>query len=122
MSEAFISYSRKDLDFVRKLSESLKQDLKEVWVDLEGLFAGEQWWSRVCSEIDAANAFIFVASKDSATSVPCHRESQHAAQITNASYPLSLTMLQSMLYRSPFAHVIGSTSESLTALTWRLRL
>ena len=35
--EVFISYSRKDKEFVRRLDEALKRRDREAWVDWEGI-------------------------------------------------------------------------------------
>jgi len=35
MAQVFISYSRKDKDFVRKLGDALAAQQREAWVDLE---------------------------------------------------------------------------------------
>ena len=35
--EVFISYSRKDKEFVRRLDEELKRRDREAWVDWEGI-------------------------------------------------------------------------------------
>jgi len=35
--EVFISYSRKDTDFVRRLDEALKSRGREAWVDWEDI-------------------------------------------------------------------------------------
>ena len=41
--EVFISYSRKDKDFVRRLDEELKRRDREAWVDWEGIPPGDTW-------------------------------------------------------------------------------
>ena len=41
--EVFISYSRKDKEFVRRLDEELKRRDREAWVDWEGIPPGDTW-------------------------------------------------------------------------------
>ena len=41
--EVFISYSRKDKEFVRRLDEELKRRHREAWVDWEGIPPGDTW-------------------------------------------------------------------------------
>jgi len=41
--EIFISYSRKDKEFVRRLDEALKRREREAWVDWEGIPPGDTW-------------------------------------------------------------------------------
>ena len=54
MSEIFISYSREDLAFVEQLRTQLEGEDLGVWVDIEGLYAGEEFWPEVAKAIDAA--------------------------------------------------------------------
>jgi len=43
MADVFISYSRKDKDFVRRLDESLKSRGREAWVHWEDIRPTEEW-------------------------------------------------------------------------------
>jgi len=90
MADLFISYSRRDLAFVEKLSEALKALDREAWVDLEGIYAGEEFWPRICSEIEAADAFVFVISPDSTASEYCKREIDHAVKHNKRIMPVIL--------------------------------
>ena len=56
MSDVFISYSRKDLAFVARLRALLEAAGLSVWVDIEGLYAGEEFWPEVAKAVDAALA------------------------------------------------------------------
>jgi WD40 repeat protein len=88
MADLFISYAREDQPFVERLFEALSGYQSEVWVDFEGLFVGEEFWERICSEIDSALAFVFVVSKQSAQSDYCRRESEHAASNKKRILPI----------------------------------
>lgn len=48
------------------------------WVDLEGIYPGERFWSVIKEGIDAADTFIFVISPDSVSSKWCMKEIAHA--------------------------------------------
>ena len=37
MSDVFVSYSRRDAEFVMRLADDLKSRGKDVWVDVEGI-------------------------------------------------------------------------------------
>jgi hypothetical protein len=76
--EIFISYSRKDKDFVHRLDESLKSRGREVWVDWEDIRPTEDFMQAIYSAIEGADAFVFVLSPDSIASVVCGREIAHA--------------------------------------------
>src|SRR5207253_10461542 len=58
--EVFISYSRKDTDFVRRLDEALKSRGREAWVDWEDIRPTEEWMQAIYAAIEGADTFIFV--------------------------------------------------------------
>ncbi|MEQ9030274.1 MAG: TIR domain-containing protein [Aggregatilineales bacterium] len=80
MSDVFISYSRKDKDFVRRLHDSLTKANRESWVDWEDIPTAADWWREICNGIEAADTFIFVISPDSVESNVCRDEIVHAVQ------------------------------------------
>jgi hypothetical protein len=43
MEKVFISYSRKDMDFARKLAKSLEKAGYDVWWDITDLRGGDDW-------------------------------------------------------------------------------
>jgi len=88
MADVFISYSRKDLDFIRNLSQKLEDNNLKIWVDLEGIYAGEEYWSKICSGIEEANAFLFVISPNSVSSEYCRREIDHALKHNKRILPI----------------------------------
>jgi len=72
--DVFVSYSRRDAEFVRRLHEALSGRGKEVWVDWEDIPATAAWRERIGEGIDSANAFVFVLSPESVASVECNAE------------------------------------------------
>jgi len=88
MSEVFISYSRRDLAFVEQLRDRLQEAGLEIWVDVEGLYAGEEFWPEVAKAIDAAVAFVFVMSPDSIASRYCGLELEQAVAGQKRIVPL----------------------------------
>lgn len=78
MAEVFISYSRKDKEFVRRLDEALKRRGREAWVDWEGVRPTEEFMQAIYGAIEGADTVIFVLTPDSLTSVVCGREIAHA--------------------------------------------
>jgi WD40 repeat protein len=74
----FISYSRKDTAFVRRLHEALAARQRETWVDWEGIPPSADWMREIEAAIDSAEAFAFVLSPDSAASTVCAHELAHA--------------------------------------------
>ena len=78
MNEIFISYSRQDSDFVRKLTSDLKQAGVDPWLDIEDLPPASLWREELLIAIQASHNFIFVISPDSCQSEHCNRELSHA--------------------------------------------
>jgi WD40 repeat protein len=70
----FISYSRKDTEFVRKLNDSLDSSEIEAWVDWEGIPPSSEWMDEIMRAIEGADAFLFVISPDSLASKVCGEE------------------------------------------------
>jgi len=78
MTDVFISYSRKDIDFVRQLFDRLNVKQRETWVDWQGIDYSTKWWEEICTGIETADNFVVIISPDSLNSVYCHRELGHA--------------------------------------------
>src|SRR5271167_1848826 len=88
MADVFVSYSRKDSEFVAKLAAALKTAGRDVWVDVEGIRASEDWKERIFREIDGANTFLFVVSPESLQSEIANEEVSHAALNSKRMIPL----------------------------------
>src|SRR5262249_27409572 len=86
--EVFISYSRKDKEFVRRLDEELKRRDREAWVDWEGIPPGDKWEKTIYGAIEATHSFIFVLTPDSTASEVCGREIAHAAANNKRLVPI----------------------------------
>lgn len=80
MTDVFISYSRKDTDFVRQLFDALKAQGRDAWVDWQGIDYSTKWWEEICAGIDRADNFVLVISPDALNSRYCHDEITHARQ------------------------------------------
>ena len=86
--DVFLSYSRKDSDFARRLGEALAARDKEVWADWEDIPATAEWRGEISSGIDAADSFAFVISPDSLRSEECGKELTHALEHGKRIVPL----------------------------------
>ena len=80
MPDVFISYSRRDLEFVRRLDASLVARGKDVWVDWQDILPTAEWLEEVFEGIESSDNFLFVISPDSLTSEVCTRELGHALE------------------------------------------
>lgn len=78
MATAFISYSRRDTELVRRLHAALMQQGLEGWVDWEGIPPADDWLRKVHRAIEGVDAFVFVMSPDSLASAVCADEVAHA--------------------------------------------
>jgi hypothetical protein len=107
--EVFISYSRKDKEFVRRLDEELKRRDREAWVDWEGIPPGDTWEKTIYGAIEATHTFIFVLTPDSIASEVCGREIAHAAANNKRLVPI--------VYRDVVAEKVP---KSLGELNWIL--
>lgn len=78
MNQLFISYSRKDTDFARRLTDSFAAQNMEAWVDWEDIPPSVDWMKKIEKEIEQANVFVFLVSPDSIQSKVCTKEVAHA--------------------------------------------
>jgi CHASE2 domain-containing sensor protein len=78
VTDVFISYSRRDKEFVQRLHAALLTHGREAWVDWQDILPTEKWWKAIEAGIEGAEAFVFVISPDSAASKVCAREIEHA--------------------------------------------
>lgn len=78
--DIFISYSRRDQEFVRQLYAALKQANRTVWVDWVNIPAIAEWRPEILTNIEAGHNFVFVLSPHSLKSEVCNEELTHAIQ------------------------------------------
>ena len=76
--DIFISYSRKDKDFVRNLWEALERFNKNAWVDWDDIPPAQDWRQEIYRGIEAADNFVFIISPNSIPSEVCAEELAHA--------------------------------------------
>lgn len=115
---AFISHSRKDAAFTRRLSEALvargyapdydRSERDPANIDT-GISAEDEWWQRIKSMITAAEATIIVGSPDLANSKVCAEEIAYARNLGKRIIPI--------LYR---AFDYATAPPRLSALTFKI--
>src|SRR5438874_3925457 len=88
MPDLFVSYSRKDKEFVRRLVETCIAREKDVWVDWEDIAPTADWQGEIDAGIEAAESFAFVITPDSLDSRVCGRELEHALEHGKRIVPL----------------------------------
>src|SRR5687768_2921088 len=86
--DVFISYSRDDDPFVRRLYGALNDRERRAWVDWEGIPPTADWMAEVFAAIESADNFVFVLSQASLASEVCSREVEHAVKCRKRLVPL----------------------------------
>lgn len=88
MADVFISYSRRDSVFVDRLAAAVEGCGKTVWLDTEGIEAGEVFPLALRRAIEESDAFVFVISPDSVASRFCEQEVEHAQTLGKRILPV----------------------------------
>lgn len=88
MTDAFISYSRKDKPFVQKLYEALKESGREVWIDWGNIPLTSNWRQEIREGIERTGNVIFVMSSDFLASKECRVELDLAIELNKRLIPL----------------------------------
>lgn len=78
MADVFISYSRHNIDFARRLFDALQKGGRDSWVDWDDIPMSTEWWKAIQDGIESANGFVFIATPDSLASPVCTMEVAHA--------------------------------------------
>ncbi len=89
MSHLFISYSRRDIEYVRKLVDSLLERGFDVWFDAH-IEYGDNWESAIVQAIDQAAAVLVIMSPEAAASAWVPRELAYAENQGKPIFPLLL--------------------------------
>jgi WD40 repeat protein len=90
VADVFVSYSRRDGEFVRRLVGALGERGKEAWVDVDGIRDAEVFPERLRAAIEESDGFVFVISPDSVASEYCEQEVEHALELHKRIVPLLL--------------------------------
>jgi WD40 repeat protein len=80
MAKVFISYSRKDIEFAKKLADKLQENGLDFWVDWEGIPPTVDWMRQIEKGIEEADTFVFILSPDSVISKVCKEEIEYAVK------------------------------------------
>ena len=64
MSDVFISYSLRDIDFVCYLFDQLKARNRDAWADWQDIPPTDDWLAEIYGGIEAADSFLFIISPD----------------------------------------------------------
>ncbi|MCK4821903.1 toll/interleukin-1 receptor domain-containing protein, partial [bacterium] len=78
MANVFVSYSRQDIEFAKKLVEWLEKKGHRVWMDKKRILGGADYREEIADGISSADVFISLLSPDSVTSKWVKREIYYA--------------------------------------------
>jgi WD40 repeat protein len=88
MSDVFVSYSRRDSQFVGKLAQSIEDRGKQVWVDTEGIADAEVFPQAIRTAIEQSDAFLFVITPAAVDSSYCENEVDYARELGKRIVPV----------------------------------
>jgi formylglycine-generating enzyme required for sulfatase activity len=108
VSDVFISYSRRDREFVGRLREELLNKAQDVWIDWENIPPSQGWWEEIKKGISRANNFVIVLSPNSMGSPVCQMEIEYARELKKRIIPV--------------LHVPYEREEAIVDITKRLAI
>jgi hypothetical protein len=88
MQRIFISYSRTDQVFARKLANSLSDLGSDVWIDIEDIPAGMKWSTAIQEGLKSADAMLVVISPESMGSSNVEDEWQYFMDKGKPIFPI----------------------------------
>jgi hypothetical protein len=86
--DIFISYSRRDQEFVTRLASDLDAQVAGVWFDQSDIQAGEKWHDEIMGGIRDCKAFIVVLSPDAMESRYVREEVIKALELGKTIFPV----------------------------------
>jgi len=111
MQRIFISYSRKDLDFVRKLAGDLETAGYDVWWDITDLRGGDDWPRMIPAAIESSDFVIVVLSPNAVTSEWVEKEYTQALEFHKKIIPIMLARSSVPFALNTINYVNFSTGE-----------
>ena len=86
--EIFISYSRRDQEFVTRLAGDLNAHVAGVWFDQSTIQMGQKWHDEIMDGIRECKAFVLVLSPDSMESRYVREEVNKALELGKTIFPI----------------------------------
>jgi WD40 repeat protein len=88
MPDVFVSYSRRDSGFVRRLADAISAGGRDVWLDTEGIADGEVFPEAIKRAIEQSDTFLFVITPSAVNSAYCENEVDYARQMQKRIVPV----------------------------------
>ena len=89
MAHVFISYSKENRDYARKLADYLLTQGFDIWID-DRIDFGTNWEREIFKAIDGCDAFIVIMTSESYQSDWVQRERFYADKLGKQAFPLLL--------------------------------
>jgi hypothetical protein len=120
VARIFISYSRKDRNFVDELATYLNRIYNNgVWYDKRAV-GGGNFWQEIVDQISKCNVFLYLLSDDSINSTFCNREMERARGAQKRVIPVRIKDTQNTPPHISILQIIdmssGITAANLTEL------
>ena len=112
--QIFISYSRRDKEFVKRLVDEFEKIKREIWVDWDDIPLTADWLKEIFKGIEESGTFIFIISPDSVKSKVCGQELEHALSMNKRLVPI--------LYRELDSESQEILHPTLSAHNWIMML
>ncbi len=87
-NDIFISYSRRDQEFVTRLASDLDKQVAGVWFDQSDIQVGQQWHDKIMDGIRECKALILILSPDAAESRYVREEINKALELGKPIIPI----------------------------------
>lgn len=87
-NQIFISYSRRDGAFVKRLLDCLHRSSIDPWIDFEDIHGATQWRQEIAVGIQFCHNFVFCISPDSIHSAECLKELEYALTLDKRIIPV----------------------------------
>ncbi len=88
MADVFVSYSRRDSEFVARLASGMSERGKDIWLDTDGIADGEVFPEAIKRAIEQSDAFLFVITPASVASAYCENEVEYARELQKRIVPV----------------------------------
>ncbi len=86
--EIFISYSRRDQEFVARLAANLNEQVAGVWFDQAAIQVGQKWHDEIMDGIQECKVFVLVLSPDAVESRYVREEVNKALELGKVIIPV----------------------------------
>jgi hypothetical protein len=116
MAQIFISYSRKDIGFVRRLAGDLEAVGYDVWWDISDLRGGDDWLRVIPAAIKTSDVFLVVLSPNSAVSEWVEKEYAQALSLRRKIIPIMLKRSDVPFALNTLNYIDFSTDDYATSL------